>query len=124
MSELIRSGKRSYSGVSKYLYHLISKNLDFYVYQNSTVYENMKMFEMAYKAMCFQLESGHELAAPPAPNTLLESKPVNPDTPENVKKGSAVLGDILSMFNEPEKEKTLTDAEKADLIKLERVRNA
>ena len=26
------------------------------------------------------------------------------------------------MFSEPEKEKTLTDAEKADLIKLERIK--
>lgn len=123
MSELIRSGKNSYLGVSRYLYHLISKNLDFYVYKNSTVYENLKMFEVAYKAMCFQLESGHELASPPAPNTLLESKPEIVNTPENVKKASAVINDLLSMFDTPEKEaKPLSKAEIDDLQRLEKIR--
>ena len=128
MTELIqfvKNGRKDTYNLSPFVYHTVTKNLDLYNYKlMEREYDRVKAFEVAYKATLFQLETGHELATPPSPETLLESKPNNPAAPENVKKGSAVLGDILSMFNEPEKEKTLTDAEKADLIKLERVRNA
>lgn len=124
LNQFVRNGRKDTYNLSPFMHHTVTRNLDLYNYKlMEREYDRVKAFEVAYKATLFQLETGHELATPPAPETLLESKPNNPAAPENVKKGSAVLGDILSMFNEPEKEKPLTQKEIEDLQRLERVRN-
>lgn len=122
LGDYLRAGKSSVSGASKYLYHLVTRNLDYYSYRHSTIDENLKMFTVAYKAMVFQLESGEELITEPPPETLLPKPEKREPTEEEKKKGSEVLGSLLSMFDEPEP-KPLTDAEKADLEKLESLKN-
>lgn len=82
------------------------------------------MFEMAYKATLFQIECGEELRKPPAPETLIESKPVlTPKTDEQIAKGSEIIGSLLAMFDDKPEEKQLTQDEINDLQRLERIKN-
>lgn len=120
-----QTGRKDYSHVSPALYHTISKNLDLYVYQQQTRQDVcLKMFEMAYKATLFQIECGEELRTPPAPETLIESKPVvTPKTEAQIAKGSEVLGSLLSMFGDKPEPKQPTAAEIADQKRLERIKN-
>lgn len=118
-----RTGSRDYSHVSPALYHTINKNLDMYVYQQQSRQEVcLKMFEMAYKATLFQIECGEELRKPPAPETLIESKPVlTPKTDEQIAKGSEIIGSLLAMFDDKPEDKQLTQDEINDLQRLEKL---
>jgi hypothetical protein len=125
LAALVKSGKSSYSGVSKYLYHLIRRNLDFYNYRNMTIDENLKMFQVAYKAMLFQFECGEQLDIEPEPETLLPKPDYKNYSPseEEKKKASEIMSGLLAMFDEPQEPKPLTKQEIEDNLKLERLRN-
>jgi hypothetical protein len=125
MTELIqfvKNGRRDTYNLSPFMYHTVTRNLDLYNYRLlEREYDRVKAFEVAYKATLFQLETGHELATPPAPETLLESK-ADTKAPVDIKKGSEVLGSLLSMFDEPPPSKPMTEAEIKDNERLERIK--
>lgn len=117
-----RNRKDTYN-LPQFLYHTVTRNLDLYTFkQLEREYDRQKAFEVAYKATLFQLETGHELASPPAPETLLESDKPKKAAPDVVEKTADIRNSLLSMFDEPEA-KPLTDADKADLERLERLKN-
>lgn len=124
MTELIqfvKNGRRDTYNLSPFMYHTVTRNFDLYNYRLlEREYDRVKAFEVAYKATLFQLETGHELATPPAPETLLESK--QEKAPVDVKKGSEVLGSLLAMFAEQEPSKPLTQDEIKDIGRLERIK--
>lgn len=123
INQLVKSGRKDYGHVSPILYHTINKNLDFYNFKIVEEWKAFKMFEVAYKATLFQIESGEELKRPQAPETMIESATQRrPETPESVKKGEAVLNDLLSMFDPPKEPKPLTENDIKDFEKLERVK--
>lgn len=125
MTELIqfvKNGRKDTYNLSPFMYHTVTRNLDLYNYRLlEREYDRVKAFEVAYKATLFQLETGHELATPPAPETLLESK--QDKAPVDVKKGSEVLGSLLAMFAEPEPSKPLTQADIDDSQRLEKIKH-
>lgn len=124
MTELIqfvKNGRKDTYNLSSFMYHTVTRNLDLYNYRLlEREYDRVRAFEVAYKATLFQLETGHELATPPEPETLLESKVEN-KAPVDIKKGSEVLGGILAMFAEPEPA-PLSKAEIDDLQRLEKLK--
>lgn len=121
LNQFVRSGKSSVAGASKYLYHLVVRNLDYYNYRNATIDENLKMFTVAYKAMIFQLESGEELLIEPPPETLLPKPEFRQPSEEEKKKGSEAIANLLDMFESTQKP-PLTPAEIEDLKRAERIR--
>lgn len=86
MQFIARNRKDTYN-LPQFLYHTVTRNLDLYTFkQLEREYDRQKAFEVAYKATLFQLETGHELASPPAPETLLESDKPKQAAPDVVEK--------------------------------------
>lgn len=109
--------------MTPFVYHMVTKNLDFYNYkQFDKEYDRQKSLEIAYKATLFQLESGGKLIAPPPPETLIEQKKPEPiDT--NAPKFESPISDLLKLFDDPQEPKQLTEAERLDNEKLEKLKN-
>lgn len=127
LQEWLKVNRKDWHNASPLLQHIIRRNLDLYNYkQVFKDYDRVKLFEIAYKAALFQFESGIKMEAYPQPNTLLENKQEvkRHDAPESVKKGSEVLGSLLSMLDDKPEPKPLTPAEIADNERLERLKNA
>lgn len=124
INQLVGSGRKDYSHVSPILYHTIYRNLDFYNFKVVEEWKAFKMFEVAYKATLFQIESGEELRRPPELETLLaapEKKPYAP-TSEEIEKAGEVINSLLSMFDDKSSPAPLSKAGIEDLEKLERMR--
>lgn len=103
IQEFIRTSRKDTWNLHPFLYHTITKNLDFYNYKNfDREYDRQKSFETAYKATLFQLEMGENLVAPPNPETLIEQKkpPAHDPSDREIKQAEVTLKDILSMFDE------------------------
>lgn len=98
--------------------------MDLYRYQKiEKDYDRVREFDIAFKATLFQLESGDPLTRAPAPETLLESDThENKVTPEVIKKTEEIRSSILAMLDDKPEPKPLTDAEKADLQRLEKLK--
>lgn len=125
LQEWLKVNRKDWHNASPLLQHIIRRNLDLYNYkQVFKDYDRVKLFEIAYKAALFQFESGIEMEAYPHPKTLLENKQEvkRHDAPESVKKGSEVLGSLLSMFDDKPEPKPLTPAEISDNERLERLK--
>lgn len=125
VQEFVRNGRRDTHNLSPFVYHVVVQNLDFYNFKKlEKEYERIKAFEIAYKATLFQLESGQQLVTPPAPETLLESKPESKYTedPKVVEVAETTLGDILKMLGN-EEQKQLNEAERLDNERLERLKS-
>lgn len=126
LQEWLKHNRNDWHNASPLLQHIIRRTLDLYGFkQNFKEYERVKLFEIAYKAALFQFESGIDMEAYPNPKTLLENKQEikRHDAPESVKKGSEVLGSLLSMFGDKPEPKQPTAAEIADQKRLERIKN-
>lgn len=97
--EFVRDNRKDTYNLSAFMYHTITRNLDLFRFrQMEKEFDRVKAFEVAYKATLFQIEMGQQLAQPPSPETLIESKPPEPITPETVKKTEGIRSSILSMF--------------------------
>jgi hypothetical protein len=122
IQNFVRSGRRDTQNMTPFVYHMVTKNLDFYNYkQFDKEYDRQKSLEIAYKATLFQLESGGKLIAPPPPETLIEQKkpePINTNSP----KFESPISDLLKLFDNPP-EPEPTDSDIADLQRLERLKN-
>jgi len=126
LQEWLKHNRNDWHNASPLLQHIIRRTLDLYAFkQNFKEYERVKLFEISYKAALFQFESGIEMETYPHPKTLLENKQEvkRHDAPESVKKGSEVLGGLLSMFEDKPAQKPQTAADREDLEKLERIKN-
>jgi len=126
LQEFLRLDRKDWYNSSPLLQHIIRRTLDLYGYkQNYKEYERVKLFEIAYKAALFQLESGIDLEAYPHPSTLIEnSQPAKRyDAPESVKLAAEVFSDLRAMLNDKPAQKPLTAADREDLEKLERIKN-
>jgi len=123
IQNFVRNGRRDTQNMTPFVYHMVTKNLDFYNYkQFDKEYDRQKSLDIAYKATLFQLESGEKLITPPPPETLLENK--KPEQSINSgPKFESHISDLLKLFDEPQEPKPLTEAEMLDKEKLERLRN-
>lgn len=124
VQEFVRQGRRDTHNMTPFVYHMVVKNLDFYNFKKlEKEYDRIRAFEIAYKAALFQLESGEKLITPPPPSTLLEKKEseIPKADPEKV---SSTISDIMKLFDQPEEQKQLTEAERLDLEKLNKVRGS
>lgn len=109
--------------MTPFVYHMVVKNLDFYNYkQFDKEYDRQKALEISYKATLFQLESGEKLMSPPPPETLLEKKNTEP-VDASATKFESPISDLLKLFDEPREHKQLTEAERLDSERLEKLKN-
>jgi hypothetical protein len=123
IQNFVRQGRKDTYNMTPFVYHMVVKNLDFYNFKKlEKEYDRNKALEIAYKATLFQLECGEKLIAPPPPETLLESKKPEKSSNDMQKVGSPI-NELLAMFEEPQQQKQLTQAEIDDLAKLERLKN-
>lgn len=125
LQDWLKLNRNDWHNASPLLQHIIRRTLDLYGYkQNYKEYERVKLFEIAYKAALFQLESGIDLEAYPHPSTLLENKAHSaPITPAVIEKTKDIRSSLLSMFEDKPETKQPTAAELADQKRLERIKN-
>lgn len=125
LTAFVCAGRNDVHNLTPILYHTVRKNLDFYNYKKiEKDWERIKSFEIAYKATLFQIECGGKLEVPPGPKTLVEEdkKTGSHNSSANEKIAAKTIGGLMSMFSDPEP-KPITAADRADLERLERVRN-
>lgn len=126
LTKYIADNRKDRHNLSPILYHTIQRNMDFYRYQKiEKDYDRVREFEMAFKATLFQLECGESLQRAPAPETLLESEKnvKRHDASESVKLADETIGSLLAMLDDKQEDKQLTDSDKADLERLERIKS-
>ena len=122
IQNFVRNGRRDTHKMTPFVYHMVVKNLDLYNFKMlEKEYDRQRSLDIAYKATLFQIECGEKLITPPPPETLLEQK--NPtaraDYPPDFE---SPITDLLKLFDEPQEPKQLTEAERLDNEKLERLK--
>lgn len=126
IQSMLAQNRKDWHECTPLLQHIVGRTLDLYNYkQVFKDYDRVKLFDIAYKAALFQLESGEDLKPWPHPKTLLENNQEvkRHDAPESVKLADEVLGGLRAMFDDKPESKQLTAADREDLEKLERIRN-
>lgn len=113
-------GKISENDLSDAAFHTIHTNMDLYQYRSLSLEKSQDVFRFAYKATLDQFNSGEKVYQKPVPPiAIAEIKPVV--TAEEAEKARAAL---FALFNQPEEQKQLTEAERLDLEKLNKVRGS